>query len=125
MTSRNLTISSSLRSLTRVAPLTPDFLRICRADARPIPKIYVNPTSTRFALSKSTPAMRAIPPPHHPVVRRLSSLLLHGVAGHSLYCARPASTFLSCALREHGGWPGRPTLFTPAVACAEDSHTEP
>src|SRR5581483_3034017 len=40
--------------------LTPALLRMSLDDERPMPKMYVRPTSTRLFSGRSTPAIRAI-----------------------------------------------------------------
>src|SRR5262245_19944584 len=60
MSSRSRLTCSSVRSRTRVSGLTLVCVRIFCAVGRPIPKMYVRATSTRFSRGMSTPAMRAI-----------------------------------------------------------------
>src|SRR5215510_6908731 len=60
MSSRSRLTCSSVRSRTRVSGLTLVWVRIFWAVGRPIPKMYVRATSTRFSRGMSTPAMRAI-----------------------------------------------------------------
>src|SRR6478752_6293194 len=60
MSSRSRLTCSSVRSRTRVSGLTFVWVRIFCAVGRPIPKMYVSETSTRFSRGMSTPAMRAI-----------------------------------------------------------------
>src|SRR5690348_2368038 len=60
MSSRSRLTCSSVRSRTRVSGLTFVWVRIFCAVGRPIPKMYVRATSTRFSRGMSTPAMRAI-----------------------------------------------------------------
>src|SRR6266545_7538604 len=62
MTSRRRLTWSSVRSRTRVSALTFDWARIFCAVGRPMPKMYVSATSTRFSRGMSTPAIRAIAP---------------------------------------------------------------
>src|SRR4029450_10275083 len=60
MSSRSRLTCSSVRSRTRVSGLTFVCVRIFWEGGRPIPKMYVSATSTRFSRGMSTPAMRAI-----------------------------------------------------------------
>src|SRR5262245_479341 len=60
MTSRSRFTWSSVRSRTRVSALTFDWARIFWEVGRPIPKMYVRATSTRFSRGMSTPAILAI-----------------------------------------------------------------
>src|SRR6188768_520662 len=60
MSSRSRLTCSSVRSRTRVSGLTFVWARIFWAVGKPIPKMYVSATSTRFSRGISTPAMRAI-----------------------------------------------------------------
>src|SRR5512132_32479 len=59
MSSRRRLTWSSVRSRTRVSGLMFVWVRIFWAVGRPIPKMYVSETSTRFSRGMSTPAIRA------------------------------------------------------------------
>src|SRR5689334_11983576 len=59
MTLRRRPLSSSDRFFTRTSGFTPVIWRIFRAEAGPIPKMYVSATTTRLSAGRSTPAIRA------------------------------------------------------------------
>src|SRR5262249_52966616 len=60
ITSRTRADSSSVQSRTRRFMSTPAWVRMRRADERPMPRMYVNATSLRLSRGRSTPATRAI-----------------------------------------------------------------
>src|SRR4051794_23096409 len=60
ITCRIFRTSSSDKSLTRVSVLTVALVRMSFERERPMPYIYVRPTSTRLFSGRSTPAIRAM-----------------------------------------------------------------
>src|SRR5579875_2540530 len=59
MVSRNLAVSASVRSRTRVSKLTPFLFKMSRLLLSPMPKMERSAYSIRLSRGRSTPAIRA------------------------------------------------------------------
>src|SRR5665213_784875 len=59
MVSRNLAVSASVKSRTRVSRLTPFLFKMSRLLVSPMPKIERSAYSIRLSRGRSTPAIRA------------------------------------------------------------------